>query len=949
MFSRATPASPIQVAGFVHLCGQTANLSTAEHGAEYTDTAHQIRFAESANKWIEALPLGNGIVGAMSHSRVGAETLTLNRQDAWSGSKDSPLQTPTAFQDPEFLHKVRDLIATERLVDAEKLLKNSQSTHTQAFLPYFDVDISVSINNDSEPVGRQPNQGTNADPPASYSASPHKEDSPSVSGLDLDVERQQHFERQLDFRTATASSTYLLGTTRICHSTHIPRTHDSNDNSFVIHSIANHGAQPISVNVSVSSLLRSHSPSAFAHLVELPEDVAPTHEPAEEHVRYTATNPRFGVLTIGYSFSSNEAPLNSEASLLSAAYQYSPALSANESHPHTVASSTKVFLTEHEDLARDPRPTLDLFVPAHTTLVVVFGLPQVETATLPMPANPTLRGSALIANCASSLEKSSFQSMELAQTIAASAVEMEGSGSQSSSALVTPHGQHVIAHRKMYDSMTFSVSDFAVTRQLNFGRYLMISGYAPEANPLNLQGLWCHELPAPWSSNYTLNINTPMNYWGVEAAGLPQVHVPLLEWLLRVARGPGSAAAKNLYGLDGFVLHHNSDAWGHALPVGAGDGDVSWAYWPMGALWLTRHAWDHYDYSRDARLLDAVWTLVESAGLFVSQWIEVNDGAAKTSPSVSPENRYVWQGNPIAVSESVTMDIALIKDFARYAVEAHDAMFGGATTQPQWLRSLVCKSALLPDYQVGSRGELLEWQNEFPEVESDHRHLSHLVGVYPLGSWHDRQDLLAAAAQSLFLRGDDSTGWSLAWRIALWARLGNSEMVADAIERSLRPALRPPQRPGLESAPEHVQDQAHAQVQEHELNQEHEHRGGIYPNLFSAHPPFQIDGNLGFVAGVLEAICSTHGASIVVFGGRPTHWDSGALQGVRLRGSVSVDASWTSKENYYIKVSAHKRYPPKMYREIVTPHGSVVVDLLPQQTIEIAVENGAISTSVTIF
>lgn len=858
MTTFSTDPPPSSAPKFGYLCGETGLNSKLLRNTDPTPHPHRIEFETPAQQWVEALPLGNGILGAMNHSSSAREFITLNRHDAWSGNTKSPYQEPPAYTNKTFLQDVRDFVTADRIDHAEQLLKTAQSTHSQAFLPYFDVDITVHC----EGIDPEPNS----------------------------------LKRSLDFSEARTQSTYLFGANRICHSTFIPRQHDSNASPFLVHVIENHGDAEVTARVAVTSLLRTHRVSDSEYLIEVPSDVAPTHEDVPEYVRYQDSRPRVGVLTIGQA-------------LLKSAGQ--DGLACEPAGEFSNAAPSR-----NQD-------GFELTIPAHQTLILVVGCPPIEPTSTVIGAHQAHRWPAIAADLAHRRETALHAAQQYAALL--------------STNLDAEFSSHVAGHRKLYDSQTLQLSALEVTRQYNFGRYLLISGYAPEANPLNLQGLWCHDIPAPWSSNYTLNINTPMNYWGVEAAGLPQVHTPLVSWLERVARGPGKSAAQNLYGLDGFVLHHNSDAWGHALPVGAGDGDASWAYWPMGGLWLTRHLWDHFEYSQDVALLERMWPVIESAGHFTSQWLEVHDGKARIFPSVSPENRYLWHGEPRSVSDSVTMDIALVKDFARYAAQSHQILFGSAAGLPSWLDFLVKAASLLPEYQVGSRGQILEWLQEFDEVEADHRHLSHLVGVYPLGSWHDRPELLEASAKSLTLRGDDSTGWSLAWRIALWARLGHNAMVADAVERSLRPAL------GRLQRHENSQDPAYLNEPENT-----EHRGGIYPNLFSAHPPFQIDGNLGFVAGILEAICFVQGNELVLLNGVPKAWESGTLRGVRLRAGATADISWNDSMNYSLRLTPTRNYSLGSITSVRTAHGYISLDLLPQQTVEITVENGIISAPVTI-
>ncbi|WP_377465310.1 glycosyl hydrolase family 95 catalytic domain-containing protein [Populibacterium corticicola] len=877
----------------------------------------------STGQWVEALPLGNGVLGVMSHGRVGGELLTLNRHDAWSGDEASPCQQVPALNQPDFLDRVRTLIDTGDIPGAEELLSTAQSTHSQAFLPYFDVGIRVHT---AQTVGPE-----------------HKEHAVGAEQEEHAVEAQPHtaIHRTLDFLDAHTLTTYTLGHSHFAHTTYVPRVDSTADTEsphaepadttltkpesphtdrapdYVVHVVSNHSPHAATVHVNIASLLHHIAHPDGGHIVELPSDVTPTHEDSPQHVRYEAKRPRVGLLALGAALHPH----------------------LTDHHPAPKAAGEPAESSSIEPVTDNVTETI-IALPGHTSTVLVLACPAPEPTTTDLPLEPITRLPLLAAERSRALARERERAQRLAHLIAANLHEHVNA--------------HSSAHRGLYERCRLELPDQRVVRQFNFGRYLHVSAYAPEVNPVNLQGLWCHEIPPPWSSNYTLNINTPMNYWPVEAIGLPEVHKPLIEWLERVSRGPGRAAARDLYGLDGFVLHHNADVWGHALPVGAGEGDACWAYWPMGGVWLTRHLWDHYEYSQDLAFLDRAWPLLEATGRFAAGWIVpavtggtadadnsgsvavqdcvadadtagsggLNGGAAgssamyRTAPSVSPENRYLLAGEPVAVAQSVTMDVALLRDLAQYASRAHRDLFGPQSRRPQWLRELRERAAGLPDPTCGDNGAIREWPFDAQEVEPDHRHLSHLVGVYPLGSWQSRPDLLAGATRSLELRGDDSTGWSLAWQSALWARLGRGDRVADALELSLRPVTT---EPG---------------------DCVSEYRGGIYPNLFSAHPPFQIDGNFGFVASVMEALCFALNDQVYVLNALPPRWSTGRIEGVRLRGALTAQLSWEGPDTFQLRLRDTRQSGASRAIRITSPAGQLAVCLEPRQNVDITCMNG---------
>jgi alpha-L-fucosidase 2 len=396
---------------------------------------------------------------------------------------------------------------------------------------------------------------------------------------------------------------------------------------------------------------------------------------------------------------------------------------------------------------------------------------------------------------------------------------------------------------------------------VRYARYLLVAGSRPGTLPLTLQGLWNAELQPPWSSNYTLNINLPMAYWAAEAWGLGDCHLPLFDLIDRLTV-TGERAAREVYGLPGWTVHHNTDLWAEARPVGGGWIDPAWSSWPLGAAWLGRHLIEHLQHASDPLAVAArARPVLAGAVRFVLGWlVEQPDGSLGTVPSTSPENRWITpDGTTTGVGVSSTADLALITGLLQGYL---------ATLAPGPAESEV-KAALvrIPQPGIGRDGELLEWLDDVPEAEPEHRHTSHLVGLYPLDLVDlDRTpDLARAVARTLERRGDESTGWALAWRVCLWARLRRPDKVADLVSRALRPAV----ADGVQ-------------------------RGGLYPNLFSAHPPFQIDGNLGLAAGVLEALVQSRDHEIRLLPALPVDWSEGRVTGVRTRAGVVVDLTWVA-------------------------------------------------------
>lgn len=402
-----------------------------------------------------------------------------------------------------------------------------------------------------------------------------------------------------------------------------------------------------------------------------------------------------------------------------------------------------------------------------------------------------------------------------------------------------------------------------------YARYLLLTSSKEGTQAANLQGIWNNILRAPWSSNYTVNINTQMNYWFAEGANLGECHMPLFDLLDRTVAN-GEDTAKRLYGLEGFVSHHNMDLWGHSTPVGQGAVDVHssvYSMWNMSGAWLCRHLMEHYRYTKDEIFLrERAFPVIEKAVKFFLGYVYEYQGYMVTAPSTSPENLFLDKaGEARPMSIASTMDISILKELFSNYLEICNLLH---LQKDDRVESVLAK---LPPFKIGRYGQLQEWFFDYEEEDVNHRHVSHLYGLYPGDSLVGNEELMQAARVSLNRREDEGTGWCIAWKACLFARLGDGDRALELLNKQLR------------------------------LTQEERiltKGGGTYANLFCAHPPFQIDGNFGFAAAMLEMLVRSTEGEVYILPALPSIWKSGAIKGLKLIGNYEIDFAW---EEYAVK------------------------------------------------
>ncbi|MDG5800586.1 glycoside hydrolase family 95 protein [Marinilabiliaceae bacterium ANBcel2] len=447
-----------------------------------------------------------------------------------------------------------------------------------------------------------------------------------------------------------------------------------------------------------------------------------------------------------------------------------------------------------------------------------------------------------------------------------------------------------------------------------YGRYLLISSAHAQILPPNLQGLWANTIDTPWNGDYHLNINVQMNHWPCEITNLTEMHRPLID-LTKGLVEPGKKTASVFYNSDGWVAHMMTNVWGYTAP---GE-HPSWGATNTGCAWLTAHLWEHYDFSKDVDYLRDVYPVFKGAARFFLDMLvrDPNTGWLVTAPTTSPENSFFMPDSDEVVSICMgsTMDNQLIRELFTNTIEAAEIL----NIDSSFAAELAEAVEDLPPNRIGSDGRLMEWLQEYREAEPQHRHVSHLYGLHPGNEItpHLTPDLANAARETLYARGDGGTGWSMAWKVNFWARLHDGNHAYKLLVNLLDPVF------------------------DGEMNLLN--KGGTYPNLFCAHPPFQIDGNFGGTAGIAEMLVQSHAGFINFIPALPDQFSKGSFEGLRVRGEGEVSARWRDKklEKASLEAGLDHTYtiliPGYAKEALVTVNGS---------NVELDIENGLFSVDL---